>query len=152
MTNAYFEEFIKTWKAYDAAKDERETEKKQILETKGWDSEEYKAWKERESRIKFPFSGGQMSAYWGWKYTIENELDIFTLNDFIWDKDVKDFARTLKEAGVKEFIYTCTSTALMDNIHDLEANGFKMVGLWETKKKNIWGDDEIKRGLRFEAR
>jgi type I restriction enzyme S subunit len=45
MTNAYFEEFIKTWKAYDASKDERETEKKQILETKGWDSEEYKAWK-----------------------------------------------------------------------------------------------------------
>jgi len=151
MRNEYFEELLKTWKEYEDAKLDREAERDQIIKDKGWDSKEYKAWKEREAGIEFPYTGGQLKAYWAWRYTKENELDTFTLNDFIWDRDVKDFADTLREAGVNEFIYTCTSTALMDNIHDLEANGWKMTGLWELKKKNIWGQDEITRGLRFKA-
>ena len=35
---------------------------------------------------------------------------------------------------------------------EFEANGFKMTGLWESRKKNYWGAEEVKRGLRFEAR
>ena len=152
MTNRYFEEMRNAAKAFEEAKAEMKNERDQILEKHGWDSEEMKAWKEREKALKFPYTNGQMKAFWAWRYTNDNEFESFTMNDFLWDKEVEDFARTMKEAGITEFVYTCTSTALMDNIHDLEAAGFKMTGLSELTKKNTWGEDEIIRGLRFEAR
>ncbi|MBO4819538.1 MAG: hypothetical protein J5528_05295 [Firmicutes bacterium] len=152
MTNTYFEELLRSWKKYEDAKAERNKEREQIIKEKGWDSEELKAWKEREQSIPFPYTDGQMKSYWAWRYTTENELDTFTINEFLWDREVENFGKALREAGIKEFIYTCTSTALMDNIHDLEACGWKMTGLWESRKKNIWGAEDITRGLRFEAR
>jgi predicted peroxiredoxin len=151
-TNKYFEEIYTKSCEYTKEKRAREEEKDQIIENNGWDSEELKAWKARQESFNYPYTAGQVKAYRAWEHSTENNLDTIELNDFLWEKEVEDFARTLKEAGISEFIYTCTSTALMDNIHDLEANGWKMTGLTEFAKKNHWGDEEITRGLRFEAR
>lgn len=78
---------------------------------------------------------GQIRAY----QTYKND---FILDSFLWEKDVKDFVDTLREGGVKSFVYVSTSTALMDNFHDFIENGCKFIEtcIIETGK----------RGLRFE--
>lgn len=153
MTNRYFEELYRLGCEYQKAKEAREEEKREIIDTKGWDSEEYKAWREREEGIRFPLNGGQQRAFQAWRYTKENDLETFTMNDFIWDKDVADFAEALRQAGISEFLYTNQSTAVMDNIHDLEANGFRMAGLATFEKAGWWKDEkETVRALRFEAK
>ena len=152
MTNTYFEEIYRKSCEYTKEKKAREEEKDQIIETYGWDSEEYKAWRERQESFKYPFESGQVKAYRAWEYTKENNLSIIALNDFLWDREIKDFVETLREAGVTEFFYTNTSTAVMDNIHDLAANGCEMAGLATLPKKNHWGEEEELRGIRFEIR
>lgn len=79
---------------------------------------------------------GQIRAY----QTYKND---FILDSFLWEKDVKDFVNTLREGGVKYFVYTSTSTALMSNFHDLIENGCKFIEACTT-------DDGYK-GLRFEV-
>lgn len=153
MTNKYFEEMEKVGAVFNELKRAREEEKEAIIEQYGYDSEELKAFreKEKEKELKFPYNNAQMKAYWAWQYTEENNLETFTLNEFLWEKEIEDFVKTMKDAGVTEFVYTCTSTALMDNIHDLEAAGYKMTGLAELKFEDRWSDRKVLRGLRFEA-
>ena len=151
-TNKYFEEIYTKSCEYTKEKRAREEEKDRIIETYGWDSEELKAWKARQESFKYPYTAGQVKAYRAWEYSKDNNLSIIALNDFLWENEVKDFVDTLKEAGVTEFFYTNTSTAVMDNIHDLTENGCEMAGLATLTKKNLWGEEEELRGIRFEVR
>ena len=75
------------------------------------------------------------------------------MNDFLWDRDVKDFSDTLKAAGVTTFVLTNQSTALMENIHQLEDEGWKLLGTCKLPVKEFrYGSDRIvdHLGLRFE--
>ena len=150
--NTYFEDLYKRGCEYSKERKAREEEKDQIIETYGWDSEEHKTWKARQESFKFPFTDGQMKAYRAWEYSRDNNLSIIALNDFLWEGEVEGFVKALREAGVTEFFYTNTSTAVMDNIHDLTANGCEMAGLTTLTKKNLWGEEEDLRGIRFEVR
>lgn len=78
---------------------------------------------------------GQIKAYRVYK-------NDFILEDFLWEKEVKDFVNTLRQAGVKSFVYTNTSTAVMDNFHAFIENGCKFIETCIT-------EDGCK-GLRFE--
>ena len=71
----------------------------------------------------------------------------FVLEDFLWEKEVKDFVNTLREGGVKYFVYTSTSTALMSNFHAFIENGCKFVETCNVESSIF---EEGKRGLRFE--
>lgn len=87
-------------------------------------------------RTRKDLTGGEIRAY----QTYEND---FILDSFLWEKDVKDFVETLREGGVKYFVYVSTSTALMDNFHACIENGCKFIEACTT-------DDGYK-GLRFEV-
>lgn len=71
----------------------------------------------------------------------------FILEDFLWEKEVKDFVNTLREGGVKYFVYTSTSTALMSNFHSFIENGCKFIETCNVESSIF---EESKKGLRFE--
>lgn len=91
-------------------------------------------------RVQDKLTGGQIKAYWSYRYSPTEEL-IF--DGFLWDNEVSDFVNTLRQAGVKSFVYTNTSTAVMDNFHAFIENGCKFIETCTT-------EDGYK-GLRFEV-
>ena len=74
------------------------------------------------------------------------------MDDSLWDKEVADFVNTLRSAGIKTFVYTSKSTAVMENLHAFAAQGCTMAGLCTiTRQETRWGEEapyEVQ-GIRF---
>jgi hypothetical protein len=145
--NTFFEEMKKVGRAWDDERRARLEQRKEIEKTYGYCSEEYSNWIAENKDIPFPFTDGANRAYRAWEDSIESNTDELILSD-IWDREVADFVDTLRKAGIKEFIYTEHSTALMENIHLFAAEGCTMTGLYTRIRKEIWGETEIQ-GIRF---
>lgn len=86
-------------------------------------------------RTRKDLTSGEIRAY----QTYEND---YILDGFLWEREVEDFVNTLREGGVKTFAYVSSSTAVMNNFHDLIENGCKFIETCVTENG--------KRGLRFE--
>ncbi len=74
------------------------------------------------------------------------------MEDFLWEKEVETFVEALRKAGIKTFVYTNQSTAVMENLHQLAAAGCTMQGLCTiTRQETRWGDEEPTEvmGIRF---
>lgn len=127
--DAYFKNMERIEREYYAAKEAREAEKKQILETKGWDSEELSAWNEREKQFTPPYTMGQISAFSAWENSKRSKSGELECDTLPFEKDIRDFSDTLKEAGYKTLVITDQSTALMQSLHALGALGWKIDGL-----------------------
>ena len=87
--------------------------------------------------MKFPFEQGTCKAYRAFTQSLSRKEDELEMDDFLWDKEVKDFIDALREAGIKTFVYTNQSTAMMENLHAFAAQGCTMLGLLhhhETRK------------------
>ena len=138
--NTYFENLKRIGHEYEAARVERQARKQQIIDTLGWDSEELKAWYAEDQAAKFPFEQGACKA-------AELEMD-----DFLWEKEVRDFVEALRSAGLETFVYTNQSTAVMENLHAFAAEGCTMLGLCTiTRQETRWGEEEPYevQGIRF---
>ena len=62
----------------------------------------------------------------------------------------EDFVKTMKEAGITEFVTIDENTALMRVLHELDALGCKMVGLTTITVKDGWSkEDKIQNGIRM---
>lgn len=150
--NTYFEELKRIGHEWEAARVERQARKQQIIDTLGWDSEELKAWYAEDAAAKFPFESGVSKAYRAWATSnIRQEAEL-EMDDFLWDKEVRDFIDTLRKAGIETFVYTNQSTAVMENLHSFAAEGCTMLGLCTiTRRENRWGDEEPYEvmGIRF---
>ncbi len=75
------------------------------------------------------------------------------MNDSLWEREVRDFSDTLKAAGVTTFVLTNQSTGLMEDIHNLEAQGWRLTGTCKLPvRENRYGRERtgIHLGLRFE--
>ena len=143
MTNRYFEELKKVGEAWEQARVERKERKERIIEEYGWDSEELKAWRAEDETAKFPYSQGAVKAYRAWAESNSRNEDEVEMNDFLWEKEVKDFIDTLRKAGIETFVYTNESTACMENLHDFAAEGCTLMGLCKiTRQENRWGAEE----------
>ena len=150
--NAFFENLKRLGHEYEAARVERQQRKQQIIDTLGWDSPELKAWYEEDAAAKFPFEQGACKAYRAWASSISRKEDELEMDDFLWDKEVADFVNTLRSAGIKTFVYTNQSTAVMENLHAFAAQGCTMTGLCTiTRQETRWGDEEPVEimGIRF---
>ena len=150
--NTYFENLKRIGHEYEAARVERQARKQQIIDTCGWDSDELKAWYEEEAAAKFPIEQGAVKAYRAWAQSISRKEDEVEMDDFLWDKEVADFVKTLREAGIATFVYTNQSTAVMENLHAFAAQGCTMTGLCTiTRQETRWGDEEPYevQGIRF---
>ena len=67
--NTYFDEMYRIGHEWSEKHDAHEKLKEEIIKTRGWDSEELKAWYEEEEKMKFPFSSGANKAYRAWRYS-----------------------------------------------------------------------------------
>ena len=141
--NAYFEELHRIGCEWEAARAERKARKQQIIDTLGWDSDELKAWYEEDKAAAFPFEQGACKAYRAWAGSIAKQEDEVEMEDFLWEREVADFVDTLRAAGIKTFVYTNQSTAVIENLHQLAAVGCTMDGLCTViRKETRWGDEE----------
>lgn len=153
-TNELFNTMRRTAYAWSKEKAARKARKKKIISAYGWDSEELKAWYEEDEAAKFPFTSGEMKAYHAWESSIEYGESELEMNDFNWDHESHDFIETLREAGIKSFVFTNKSTALMENIHAFIAEGCTMEGACLiTRQNKRWGNDETTevQGIRFQV-
>ena len=109
-------------------------------------TENCKAWeaaKNAGNKTEYPYSSGEMKAFWVFRKRTENLNGEFEMDDFCWESECHDFIETLRRLGIAEFTVTATSTALMGNIHGYAAEGCTMQGLHTiTKKEKRWGSDE----------
>ena len=150
--NTYFDNLYRIGCEYEAARVERHARKQQIIDTLGWDSAELKAWYEEDKAAKFPFSQGNSKAFRAWKASIQRSEDEVEMDDFLWESEVHDFVDALREAGFQTFVYTNQSTAVMENLHQLAAEGCRLEGLCTiTRRENRWGEEEPYevQGIRF---
>ena len=138
--NAYFAELDRIARDFEQRHEAHKALKQQIIDTKGCDSEERKAWyKEEEEQFQYPISAGACKAYRAWRYS---ETDEVIIDDFTWEgQETHDFINTLRKAGLTSLVITNQSTGLMRNLHDFAAEGCTLQGLCTiTKKENRWGE------------
>ncbi len=150
--NTYFENLKRIGHEYEAARIERQARKQQIIDTQGWDSAELKAWYEEDAAAKFPFESGVSKAYRAWAQSLSRKETELEMDDFLWNKEVRDFLETLRSAGIETFVYTNQSTAVMENLHAFAAEGCTMLGLCTiTRQESRWGEEEPYevQGIRF---
>ena len=150
--NAVFNEMYRIGRDWEKAREERRARKQEIIDTKGWDSEELKAWYAEDEAAKFPFSQGGNKAYRAWASSIGRQENEVEMDDFLWEREMPDFVDTLRRAGFDTFVYTNQSTAVMENLHQFAAQVCRMLGLCTiTRQETRWGDEaptEVM-GIRF---
>lgn len=84
----------------------------------------------------------------GFRTRSTRRFTAYELKNFLWDKEVKDFVKTLVKAGITRFVYTNTSTGVMGNLHLLEQEGCCIRGLAVMEKGFF---DEDKKGIEIEV-
>ncbi|MBR1810989.1 MAG: hypothetical protein IJ766_04975 [Clostridia bacterium] len=112
-------------------------------------------WRNREARqaiseqlyqMTCPLNSGELEAVRAWN----PEADTFIATDHLWTKDIHDFVACLREAGVKTFLFTDTSTALMESIHEFAKEGVRLEGPETFTTNDGWNNEErIHLALRF---
>lgn len=151
--NTYFENLKRLGHEHEERRAAHESRKQHIIDTYGWDSEELKTWYAEKEAMKFPFEQGACKAYRAWAQSISRKEDELEMDDFLWDKEVKDFIDALRSAGIETFVYTNQSTAVMENLHAFAAQGCTMIGLCTiTRQETRWGNEDPTKimGIRFQ--
>jgi hypothetical protein len=152
MKNAYFESMYKEVRSYQEKKEAVRKQRSRLFDEEKYDEGTalMKAFKEEHP---FPYTDGAMKAYWAYQNMNYRGSDCFEVEDLPWPKDMKDFADTLREAGIDAITVTDQSTGLMDGIYGLSENGWKMGGLKTVTRKDDhrFGTDEpeTKNGIEF---
>ena len=150
--NPYFVEMERIGREYEEARRARNAEREEIIRTNGWDSEELRAWNEREAQFTCPQTMGQVKAYWAWRNSISHCSSELEYSEILFENDMADFSDTLKAAGCTTIVLTGQSTALMENMHNMVKLGWTMAGLCTiTRTENDYETFEAKPvlGVRF---
>lgn len=91
---------------------------------------------------------GVQAALEAYSFTINRKSSEFECNDLPWTTDMSDFVKTLREAGLETIVVTETSTALLENLHKLAAQGCTVEGLCTVTRPDFWGKPEDVPGIR----
>ena len=145
IPNTYFDEMYRAGCEWQKRHREYEEARKQIIETKGWDSPELKKMQEEPC----PISQGAGKTLRAYRYSQGEEL---LLDTFLWDRERADFIDALRKAGVETFITVDHSTGLLEDIHGFIDLGCTLDGPCKiTQKADLWGgeEEETLLGLRF---
>jgi hypothetical protein len=146
--NTYFEELNRIARDFEERHEAHQELKQQIIDTKGWDSEELKVWyEEEEENFQHPISTGAFKAYRAWFYSDTDEV---IMDDFTWEREHHDFIDTLRNAGIQTLVVINQSTGLMETIHGYVAEGCTMLGTCTITKKEISGISFQIKGIRFQ--
>ena len=71
--------------------------------------------------------------FWAYRNSITAGNDRIDLAETIWDHDIEEITRTLKENGINEFTISSTFSNLIPTLAEFAKHGFQMAGLTEVK-------------------
>ena len=152
--NLFFKEYERICAEWKKAKNEREAEKKRMLNTFGVDSNEFKTWCEEnlsEEKIgKFPFPPGTNKAYSAWAASVRYKENEVVMTDLLWKHEITNFVETLRKAGISTFVYADQSSGSIDVMHELVAAGCTIDSLCTiTRNHADYEYTEELNGIRF---
>ena len=67
--------------------------------------------------------------YWAYRTAKETENDLIDFNEVIWDYDIEEIAKTLRENDIREFTISSTFSSLIETLATFEKQGISMAGL-----------------------
>lgn len=73
--------------------------------------------------------------FWAYRNSIAAGNDGINFEDVIWDYDIEEITKTLKENGISEFTISSTFSSLIPTLAEFAKHGFQMAGLTEVKAK-----------------
>lgn len=79
----------------------------------------------------------------------KNLSKMLIVNDIIWDNELEDFTKALKEYNVKELVFSSTWSSAIEAMMYLLDNGYTTDGTIVYEKNNWFGKEEIKKGIKL---
>lgn len=73
--------------------------------------------------------------FWAYRNSIEAGNEEINFEDVIWDYDIGEIAKTLKENGIGTFTISSTFSSLIPVLAEFAKHGFQMAGLTEVKAR-----------------
>lgn len=73
--------------------------------------------------------------FWAYRDSIRAGNDSIDFAETIWDRDIEEITKCLKENGITEFTISSTFSSLIPTLAEFEKHGFKMAGLTEVRAK-----------------
>ena len=71
--------------------------------------------------------------FWAYRNSIAAGNEEINFEDVIWDYDIEEIVKTLKENGISKFTISSTFSSLIPTLAEFEKHGFRMAGLTEVK-------------------
>lgn len=71
--------------------------------------------------------------FWAYRNSITAGNDRIDFSETIWDSDIEEIAKTLKENGISEFTISSTFSSLIPTLAEFAKHGFQMAGLTEVR-------------------
>lgn len=79
--------------------------------------------------------GINQTLFWAYRSSMEAGNDAINFDDVIWDYDIEEITKTLKENDISEFTISSTFSSLIPTLAEFAKHGFQMAGLTEVKAK-----------------
>ena len=146
-TDEYFARKASEEDSFLEKRKELEEAKKEAVEKYGFDDERTKRAYEELDALKNPLEAGEIKAIIARREALENFPDEqAVLTDYLQESEVKTFADAVKASGITEIAVADESTALMETLHLLEAEGLfaseltvlkKVPDKWTGKERNV---------------
>ena len=81
--------------------------------------------------------------FWAYRTLEETGNDNIDFNECIWEQEIEDIAKCLKENGIVEFTISSTFSSLIETLAEFQKHGFQMAGLTEVNARyTAIGSDE----------
>ena len=77
--------------------------------------------------------GVNPTLFWAYRNSITAGNDRIDFSEAIWDTDIPEITKTLKENGISEFTISSTFSSLIPTLVEFAKHGFQMAGLTEVK-------------------
>ena len=71
--------------------------------------------------------------FWAYRNSITAGNSQIDFSETIWDSDIEEITKTLKENGISEFTISSTFSSLIPTLAEFAKHGFQMAGLTEVK-------------------
>ena len=85
-----------------------------------------------ESKVKdLRAEGINPTLFWAYRQSLEAGNEKIDFSECIWEHEIEDIAKCLKENGVYEFTISSTFSSLIETLAEFHKHGFQMAGLTE---------------------
>lgn len=84
--------------------------------------------------------------FWAYRYSREAGQECINFDDVIWDYDIEEIVKTLRDEGVTEFTISSTFSSLLTTIAEFTKKGCRLEGMTEVNSRfPSWGTNEYQR-------